>query len=289
MILDKITMSTEQKSNSEEYRKSEPTALLVAYARTFTDIPFSQDIFNEYEKINQAHNGPQMPEELKIPSLAPRFEARYKLINQLLENTGVSQIIEVAAGLSPRGLEMTKDQETIFVELDLAKNNETKKEIVDSLTRKSKSRTNLNIEEGNALDLSTLESAITHLDKLKPIAVITEGLLRYLNTDEKITLAKNIYTLLEQFGGVWITSDTTSSDNPEESDDREKRKTISGDFNLFKDREESENFFRNLGYHLTSHLLSEVEDDLTSPTKLKMNKEELHTLFKGKYVYEMHI
>jgi len=32
-------------------------------------------------------------------------------------------------------------------------------------------------------------------------------LLRYLTKDEKAIVAKNIYKILEEFGGVWITSD----------------------------------------------------------------------------------
>jgi len=83
------------------YEEVSPTAIATSYPRTFTDIPYEKEIYNWIK--NNA--------EIKMPlykNLAPEIEARYKLINKLIDRSKVKQIIELAAGYSSRGLIYSK-------------------------------------------------------------------------------------------------------------------------------------------------------------------------------------
>ena len=74
------------------YGKIGKTAIMVSYGRTFTDIPYTKEIFKALEQ--EAGIAP----ELLIPEIAPQIEARYKLISKLLKQSGINQIFELASG-----------------------------------------------------------------------------------------------------------------------------------------------------------------------------------------------
>jgi hypothetical protein len=79
-----------------DFETISPTAILTAYPRIFTDIPYAQEIFDELKKRVE------ITDDLINKLIAPELEARYKLINKLLEQNNIKQIIEIAAGYSQR-------------------------------------------------------------------------------------------------------------------------------------------------------------------------------------------
>jgi O-methyltransferase involved in polyketide biosynthesis len=103
---------------TESYEKISPTAKLVAYLRRSTDIPFAKEIAEE--------NGAQKTfRELagrsseSLARFAAFWEARYKVTDRIIVQRGMTQILEVAAGLSPRGLAMTENPDVVYVVTDL--------------------------------------------------------------------------------------------------------------------------------------------------------------------------
>ena len=56
-----------------------PTAILTAYPRIFTDIPYSNEIYKELEKRTI------VTEDLKNQLLAVELESRYKLMDKINE------------------------------------------------------------------------------------------------------------------------------------------------------------------------------------------------------------
>ena len=162
-----------------------PTGWLTAYGRTFTDIPYSQEMFDELEAIRTANSADTLS-VMKDTKLAPQFEARHKLLNRLIEQTGIKQVLEVAAGLSTRGLELSSDSSVTYVEVDLPAMMTDKRNIVTDLEQKGviPKRPNLHIEDGSAVEPNDLLKAANYFDSHKPVAIINEGLLRYLNFDE---------------------------------------------------------------------------------------------------------
>ncbi|MFA5051398.1 MAG: class I SAM-dependent methyltransferase [Patescibacteria group bacterium] len=275
------------------YEKIIQTAILTAYPRIFTDIPLSKEIFDELERMRKTEGSEEISVELKVSKLAPELEARYKLVDQLLHQNNATQILEIAAGLSPRGVEWTKNQAIEYVEVELPEMARDKKKIFKALI---KIPPNLHLEEGNALNLKDLQKSITHFKKDRPIAVVNEGLLRYLNFDEKAIVAKNVRALLKIFGGVWITPDITLQKllqvqnkvtMPGKNQEIVQRTGRNIEQNSFKNEEEAEKFFNNLGFIVERHSLLEVMDKLTSPKKLNISQEEVKKMLEPAVVFVM--
>ncbi len=116
----------------ESYAKISPTAKLVAYGRTFTDIPFAREIAAECD-AEKAFQTLSVAESL--PLQVPLWEARYKTTNQIIAREGMTQILEIAAGLSPRGLAMTDDPDVVYVATDLPEMLEQEKAIAGPYSR----------------------------------------------------------------------------------------------------------------------------------------------------------
>ncbi|MGC0776804.1 MAG: class I SAM-dependent methyltransferase, partial [Candidatus Acidiferrum sp.] len=199
--------SLERKAEREvgSYEKISPTAWGVAYRRTLSDIPFSLEIFDELQKIvQQTRSAAELRdlEQSNYPEITPVFEARFKLVNRLLKKNNAQQILEIAAGFSPRSIEIAKDPTVEYVEVDLPGVMNEKRSIIEKLAKQSKipRASNLHLTVGNALDMQDLLTATKPFRK-EPIAVVNEGFLRYLNVEERTAVAKNVYQLLERFGG----------------------------------------------------------------------------------------
>ena len=61
-----------------------PTAFLTAYPRTFTDIPYSVEIFAELERMKR-EEGVEFGDDILAAHLAPGLEARYKMVDRILD------------------------------------------------------------------------------------------------------------------------------------------------------------------------------------------------------------
>src|SRR5512141_3281682 len=87
------------------------TARLAAYMRQYSDIPFATQVAQRlgaqatFEKL--LHDSHMTPADLLW--YAPIFEVRYKSIAQTIRASGCRQVIELASGVSLRGLAMTRD------------------------------------------------------------------------------------------------------------------------------------------------------------------------------------
>lgn len=270
------------------YEHIAPTAILIAYLRTFSDIPLSKEIFHE---IN---TGADHSHEI---GLAPRYEARYKLINQILDKLGIFQRLEIAAGFSPRGITMTQEACIKYTELDLPKQAQNKRQAIERLRQEHGIQVypNWDIKEGNALDLNDLRRGCSHLNIREPLVIINEGLMRYFTMDEKAKLATNIQEILSIFGGSWVTPDITLSqmggkDNKQMDTLANKVSEMSGidvSRNSFSGEDEAKAFFGRLGFDIESHSFLEVSDFLTSPKLLNISAQEVESLNKGSVLFVM--
>jgi O-methyltransferase involved in polyketide biosynthesis len=280
---------------NNSYDKISQTAILTAYPRIFTDIPFSKEIFEEFEKRRKEKNLGEISLDLKVPKLAPELEARYKLVDKLLKQNQTTQILEIASGFSARGIEWAKNPNIEYVEVELAGLLEEKEEIIKKIIEIPE---NLHLKEGNALSLEDLRDATRFFKKEKRIAVVHEGLLRYLNFEEKALVAKNVHSFLEEFGGVWITPDITLKkllEVQEESTMPGKNKQIAEltgkeiDQNRFENEEAAQEFFKSFGFEIERHSLLEVRDDLVSPQRLNLSADEVDKMIGSAVVYVMRL
>jgi O-methyltransferase involved in polyketide biosynthesis len=141
-------------------------------------------------------------------ALAPIMELRHRSISALMKQSDIKNILEIAAGFSTRGLEMTEYDPTIhYIESDLRPVLEEKKELIRQLMPFGQGKPkNLCFCAADALDCWQLERVADNFDD-GPIKIITEGLLLYLNREEKERITKNLICLLKKSGGIWITTD----------------------------------------------------------------------------------
>ncbi len=274
--------------NSTSYDGIIPTGWLTAYGRAFSDNPYAQAVFDELEALQGTPESAETMEIMKDTNLAPQFEARHKLLDRLIGQTGCRQILEVAAGLSTRGLAMTAQEEVTYVELDLPRMMADKRTILGNLQKKGAvpERPNLHHEDGSATEPSDFTRAARHFNPGEPVVVINEGLLRYLSFEDKQRYADNVKVLLGRFGGAWITSDISLPKVLYKEDDimAERRKRISAITgvnvadNLFKDEADAKRYFEDLGFSVESHSFLEVIDELTTPAKLGMPRDYVEAI-----------
>lgn len=206
-----------------DHYKISPTAVMCAMARAkYTSMPFAKEIYKEIgEELQQT--GKEMSPDwiiflcLNIPFVRDkmsRLEGRYYSTNKAIRKLGENiPILELASGLSSRGLEMC-DSSPCFIESDLENMIQNKRRIIDIIYRKKGSQ----IFSGhyfisiNPVYADELKRAIEILKRCKsnaPLAIVHEGLFGYLTDEEQETMRDNVRDLLKNYnnGGAWITPD----------------------------------------------------------------------------------
>lgn len=274
--------------NDKDYEEISPTAIVTSYPRIFTDIPYEKEIYNWLEN--------HCNEEVSLNKmLAPEIEARYKLTNKLLDKYGIKQVLELAVGYSSRGLFYSQKGYN-YVELDLENVIKNKKEILHSIEKVIPK--SLNIISGNALKNDDFKKIESYFKTDEPIAVINEGLLRYLTFDEKRQVAQNIYALLSKYDGIWITCDVTpkkfmNSQALALPNFNKNLANITSRNNLndrFEDINHIKDFFGNIGFELIEvHKFNEMKDELYSVNKLNIFDEKIEKTLEDAIVVVMKI
>lgn len=277
------------------FDKISPTALLVTYARQFSDIRYAAEIselVDAQSVVKQyATNG---VEDLKY--FAPVMEARYKATNGLLAKFGCRQIVELASGLLPRGMVMSENSEITFVESDLPLMIEQKRALVDRLIAP---RPNLHFA---AIDVTVTPSQFPvnaeYLRQGEQIAIACEGLLQYLTLPEKRLVFANVRQMLRQYGGVWITPDLTTKQrrsqlrNYNPATERiltaiaqnTGRSTLD---NSFDNLEHLQQFVADQGFHLQTFSLIGILDQLSSLERLSISVQDITPLLAGTNIFAL--
>lgn len=135
------------------------------------------------------------------------FEVRYKSIDALMQGLSIKNILELSSGFSFRGLDKVINKDFHFIDTDLAAIIEEKKEMLNELltgipTLKGK----LELLPLNALDEKAFTTIANHFES-GPIIILNEGLMIYLNQEEKRKLCRIVHSILKERGGYWITAD----------------------------------------------------------------------------------
>jgi len=211
------------------FEKISLTAKLTAYMRQFSDIPFAKEVAQAvraeaaFDELLRTH---QLVRD-DLLWYAPIFEVRYKSIAQRLRASGIAQVLELASGLSLRGLAMTEaDPALTYVETDLEALTAEKRALVDDLRRRQglPAPPGLRLAAANALELPALEAAVAGLRRDQPLAIVSEGLLQYLSPQELDAVAQNVRALLEAFGGgLWLTPDFSLKDQVAPVTERQRK------------------------------------------------------------------
>jgi O-methyltransferase involved in polyketide biosynthesis len=267
--------------------KIKATNLGPCYARSFSDIPLSRELSKAVgaDRAYQLFWKGVSPVEI----VATMMEARHKAIDVLVKRSDIKQIVELAAGWTPRGMTMTEDPDVNYVETDqdLAEI-EQKKAIARKLL--GKERPNLHTVRFNAVTGEGLEEVKKCL-KPGPVCVIHEGLFRYLSHDLKAKTVRIIHDLIEEHGGVYITPDVhvqvenadyNQLTNMKKVNEVHSRMTGTDiEKNHFKSNAEAKRFFEKLGFKAEIYTWGELVPELSCMKNPALNPKILSSAWES--------
>ncbi len=139
------------------------------------------------------------------PSLETYLLARHRAIDALLERAierhGVTQVIEVAAGLSPRGWRFANryGDRLTYVEADLPAMAQRKRRALQRIGSLSEHHRLAELDALRSAGPGSLTELAGDLDPDRGLAIITEGLLGYLPTDAVLDLWRRMAHTMSDF------------------------------------------------------------------------------------------
>ncbi len=249
-----------------DFRRVSQTALIPAFARgELTDIPFAKEMLT-YLRDKGLDFTDGLWSERATHTYGSFFEARFKAVNRILEEHRAAQVLELAAGLSPRGMDFAR-RGVLYVEADLTDSTALKREIVSAVLGDVPA--NLRLCPGSVLDRDEFLACCSDFSGA-PVAVTTEGLLRYLTFDEKAHLSANVHELLSTHGGMWVTTDIHLRQwalrrAPIRREVETERLGRNLEPNYFDDLDHAQSFFEGCGFVVESRpLLGGIRDQVHS-------------------------
>lgn len=211
-----------------------PTAVLCAKVRKqFTDIPYSKEIYKQVKGDKCSLNLIYLPLLFLgrvgfFPDIYPMIsilEGRYKSTNDAIARLGDCSVLELAAGISPRGLEATDGRlpffrkDSVYIETDLPEMLERKEKMVRDMRANQrrevpKNHRFLTLDATDYSQFARAGEQFRALGNTKPIAVVSEGLWGYLEKQKNSLemqrrVRDNIARFLQEYSnsGAWVTPD----------------------------------------------------------------------------------
>lgn len=226
-----------------------------------------------------AHPSPFEPDfkrdDMRFWGRTFHFETRYRSIDKLLEGLPVDNVLELSAGFSFRGLDLVQRRPLHYIDTDLPDMIAKKKAIINVLDQEQKPRKGtLELLPLNALDEAAFKTVVARFPP-GPVAIINEGLLVYLNLEEKQMLCKIIRDVLQERGGYWITGDIyvkVAGLNIEMGLDESTKRFFEEhnvENNRFDSIEAAEAFFRQMGFVIDEEAVVDPKGMSTFPYVMK--------------------
>jgi O-methyltransferase involved in polyketide biosynthesis len=138
------------------------------------------------------------------PSLEAMLLARHRIIDALLDEQiegGVSQVIEIACGMSPRGWRFCEryGSELTYVEADLPAMARRKREALAQMGSLDERHRVAELDALRDGGPGSVEELVASMDPAAGLAIITEGLLVYLDDETMEALWARLARALEPF------------------------------------------------------------------------------------------
>lgn len=193
-------------SAARDFSTISPTARALLLAKAQTTIPYAREaaeLLFGAEAVSRARD-----DATSNPAIAGRqrhFELRERSIDEALAMRGAMRVLELAAGFSLRGLAMAECEGVVYIDTDLAEIATAKADLVARLHPAPLAGA-LHVRALDALDTRAFRAMVDGIPA-GPLAIVHEGLLMYLDDEEKARLAANVREALVARGGAWITAD----------------------------------------------------------------------------------
>ncbi len=236
-----------------------PSAKSLLLTKALTAIPFAKEaaglIFGEEGIKNSREKLSSIGFLLRIN----HFETRYLSIDKALTEICIKNILEFSSGFSFRGLHLSKEPNVSYIDTDLPQIIEDKKIIVKELSKRfcDYPIDNLLMQPLNVMDEKAFTEIVNQFQN-DSVAIVNEGLLIYLDEEQKTKLCAIMHNLLSERGGYWITADIYIKKENENSVTKdffeEKGKKFLTDHNVeenkFESFEAAEIFFKDCGFDI---------------------------------------
>jgi O-methyltransferase involved in polyketide biosynthesis len=248
-------------SVTRDYSSISPSALSLLLMKAQSEIPYAKEAATAlWGDVAPSELSDALAEENARRRLR-HFVSRYKSLDQLLAASGCTNVLELAAGLSFRGLDLARNSSVFYIDTDLPEIAALKSDLIAKLHAQACHGT-LRVRALNALDAVGFEATVKAFPA-GPIAIANEGLLVYLDEREKAQLAANVRAALRTRGGVWLTADVYiqnpggSAPNVSYGRSRAFLDTHRVEQNKFADWSAAERFFTSHGFAITQKLAHE--------------------------------
>jgi O-methyltransferase involved in polyketide biosynthesis len=195
------------------------------------------------------------------------FELRARSVDEALELVGTNKIVELASGLSFRGLARAARDDVHYLDTDLPDLVEQKRSILAQLCPPTLAGT-YRIEPLDVMDDAAFARALASVP-VGPLTIVHEGLLMYLGPDEKLRLAASIREALRSRGGRWITADVYLRRESTIAREAHVEKFLTEhrvEEQKFGDWDEAERFFSEAGFVVERKLVPHNDPALARQT-----------------------
>lgn len=259
----------------KDYTSISPSAKSLLLMKSYTNIPYAKEVATLMQ-------GPEVfgldfeNKDLFFWIRVMHFERRYWSIDQLLQGVEHKNMLELSSGYSLRGLEMCNKEAVHYIDTDLPDVIAVKQQMMQQLKLGDGLKGKLDLLPLNALDTQAF-NAIADQFAEGPVTIVNEGLLMYLNMEEKKQLCKTIHDLLKKRGGYWITADIYAKLAPEVRDALPKSSSEAAfheqhriEENKFDSYEAAEVFLNEQGFELVREASIDVKTLSVIPHLLKV-------------------
>jgi len=264
-----------------DYTSISPSARALLLLKGLTDIPYARDTA-ELITLPEKYAPDLNIKDIAFWKRVVHFEQRYWSVDKALSFLPTTNILEIASGFSFRGLDMCRHSKVNYTDTDLPEIINQKKQLLADLTSGLPAcQGRLDTIALNALDEEQFRVIIQRFPK-GPVIIVNEGLLMYLNLNEKRRLCEIIHSVLKQRGGYWVTGDIYIKYQLDrlQADIEDSYKKFSDEHriydNMFESFDFAEKFFENAGFEIDSE--SEVELSKLSSLKYMLGNATVSEL-----------
>lgn len=177
------------------YNNISPTAHYTGFVWVANELSHPSFATLKGQGLYAALRGPQwLSQRLGGPTMDAILLARHTLIDLQLERAiasgAISQVIEIASGLSPRGWRFAERHGDAidYIEADLPAMAQRKRDLLQSAGLDSAHHRVVDIDAFSDVGALSLDALMSTLDRRKGTAIVTEGLLNYFDTAAVIGL-----------------------------------------------------------------------------------------------------
>jgi O-methyltransferase involved in polyketide biosynthesis len=270
---------------NKDFSSISPSARWLMLMKGYTSIPFAREVA-ELLVYPDKYVPDFKRRDFTFWASTTGLENRYWSIDQLLNDLTINNILELSSGYSFRGLDYIRRKNVHYIDTDLPNVMDVKKEFYGSLIKEGvNTKGKLELLPLNALDEENFRERIGRFPE-GDVAIVNEGFLTYLDTQEKVKLCSIIHKILMEKGGYWITADIGLKNkeqklglkyNDEIKEFNEQQDTEGKSFESF---EEAEIFFKDMGFVIDKEAKSRYSE--MSSFKYMLKSLTLRQIFKLK-------